>query len=139
MGKPTKHKTWKPASVLVALGPYKDGNFRYRWCNEQIPGNILKKQAEGWEFDTKVWPKVRDSGNWSLASLNDSKSLDNLFRMREMILMRMPKSMGEARDAYHDQLADNSEQAIKQEFIDKTTGPLGKRHGVIDREDRLIR
>ena len=88
--KPTQ--PWRPAPILAVTG--KKPGFGYRWVR---PDQVDKRLAEGWELVKKGQadaPAV--TGIESRESVED----DNV-RRRDMYLMRAPKELIEARDAYY--------------------------------------
>jgi hypothetical protein len=86
-GKPT----WRPARRLDVND--KDPNFSYRWLDSRDPGNIEKKQAEGWQVVSKLTSDKSVPADGTTAPTT-------LLGVRELTLGRMPKEMAEARNAY---------------------------------------
>jgi hypothetical protein len=108
---------WKPAKMLYIPEEFKDSRFVYRFVNTKRDGNELKKQQEGWEYDIELSKKlVRHFGE--TRKLEDGTPIDNVYRIRELVVMRMPKEIAKARNEYYAQRGDTSLQTMKQKFQD---------------------
>lgn len=92
---------WKPAKRLAIPENMKNPNFVYRFVNTKKEGNELKKLDEGWEYDKELSAKLKERGLASIRSLEDGNPLDSHYRIRELIVMRMPKEMAESRKKYY--------------------------------------
>ena len=55
-------KPWKPSKLLLIPEQFKEKGFEYRWCSKDRPGNIRKKQSEGWVIDKVISKKMKDMG-----------------------------------------------------------------------------
>ncbi len=78
-------KPWTPAARLTVLN--KDPNYEYGF---QRDDDVMMKQADGWEVChwSEHGPKVMSPG------LHDAKEgVDSVLRVRELVLMRMPKEL----------------------------------------------
>tara|TARA_R100000501_G_C2602252_1_gene98994 strand:- start:387 stop:1001 length:615 start_codon:yes stop_codon:yes gene_type:complete len=85
-------KSWQPAAVTNISG--KKDEYAYRLVNTEVPGNVSKKMAEGWEY-------CSDEGvNTPGITLQDGSQIGSAKQIRESLLMRMPKETKEARDRY---------------------------------------
>lgn len=122
-----KHRVttpWKPATLLDIPERLKDPNFVYRFCTTKRDGNIQKKQAEGWEIDKELSRKMTQAR----PTLEDGKNLDGTTRIRELVVMRMPKELAESRNKYFQDKTDNamknSAQELKAELGDKEYGEI---------------
>ena len=69
-------RSWRPASLLDVPARFKNPNFEYRWITDSMPGNILKKQYEGWELDTVIAPKMKKAGFFP-PTMHDGQQKDN--------------------------------------------------------------
>jgi hypothetical protein len=94
-GKVTK-RSWRPASLLDVPQEFRNPNFEYRWITDSIPGNILKKQYEGWELDEEIAPKMQKAG-FLPPTPHDATSTGKHLRIREQYLARMPKALSSKR------------------------------------------
>jgi hypothetical protein len=132
--KPTKKqlsKPWEPVSLLSVPKKFQNPNFRYRWCNKDKPGNIRKKESEGWEVDyevTRLMKKHMKSMNQTTA---DGKSIDSTLQVRELIWMRMPKEMAEARNKYWQDKANNPVKNEEKSFKGKMAAMGAETYGSI--------
>lgn len=98
-----KHKVtspWKPARLLDIPEKYKDPNFVYRFVDKKTDGNIAKKEAEGWIIDKELSKKIKQLQRTVL----DGSGLDGSLQIREMIVMKLPKEMKEAREKYFESM-----------------------------------
>jgi hypothetical protein len=85
-------KSWQPAAVTNISG--KEDGYVYHLVNTEVPGNVSKKIAEGWENCDK------ESVGTPGTTLEDGSQIGSTKQIRESILMRMPKETKEARDRY---------------------------------------
>lgn len=92
---------WRPAKRLAIPENMKNPNFVYRFVNTKKEGNELRKLDEGWEYDKELSAKLKERGLASIRSLEDGTPLDSHYRIRELIVMRMPKEMAESRNKYY--------------------------------------
>jgi hypothetical protein len=108
---------WKPAKMLFVPEELKDPRFVYRFVNTKREGNELKKQQEGWEYDLELSKKlVRHFGE--TRKLEDGTPIDSVYRIRELVVMRMPKEMAQARNEYYAKRGDTSLQTMTKQFKD---------------------
>jgi len=110
--------SWRPSSILGIPTHLKDPNYRYRWCDKDKLGNIRKKESEGWEID-KVLSRKMTSLN---TTINDGSPLDGATTMRELIVMKMPVEMAEARNKYYEDRANGSMEEMNEQFKRDTGG-----------------
>lgn len=108
--------TWRPARRLDVND--KNPNFAYRWLDSRDPGNIEKKQAEGWQVVSKLTSDKSVPADGTTAPTT-------LLGVRELTLGRMPKDMAEARNAYFQK--DTAERT--QALGGKLRGDLRNKHG----------
>lgn len=99
-------RPWQPAKIMDIPKELKDPNFVYRCCNKSAPGNITKKEVEGWEMDKELSKKMKQLQRTIL----DGSPLDGTLQIRELVVMRMPKALAESRAKYY---ADKSSEAIQ--------------------------
>lgn len=93
---------WKPYKRLNIPSYLKDPRYVYRFVNTKKEGNQERKLAEGWEYDRQLTKKLAERNLLGVTrSVNDGTPLDSLYRVRELIVMRMPKEMAEARNKYY--------------------------------------
>jgi len=93
-------RSWRPASRIEVPAKLRNPRFEYYWASSGIPGNMQKKLMEGWEIDKEIAPKMRELGLLP-PTLEDGKFKDDVFRMREMILLRMPVELLQERREYY--------------------------------------
>lgn len=104
----TKQKVeWKPASRLNNVEGLDTDNFTYRWVNKD-EANLMKKKAEGWEITKKT---EGDKAEHVRANNIDTGAplATDLTDYREMVLMRLPNELAEARKEYY---AERNRQQI---------------------------
>jgi hypothetical protein len=92
---------WKPAKRLSIPEHLKNPRFVYRFVNTKKEGNELKKLDEGWEYDRELSEKLKAYGLAQTRGLQDGTPLDSTYRIRELVVMRMPKEMAEKRNEYY--------------------------------------
>lgn len=100
---PIKHKVttpWKPARLLDIPEKFKDPRFVYRFVDKKVDGNLAKKESEGWEVDKELSKKIKQLQRTVL----DGSNLDGSLQIRELIVMRMPKELKEARMQYFEDM-----------------------------------
>lgn len=90
---------WKPSKKLNIPEHMKDPRFVYRFVNTKKEGNELKKLDEGWEYDKELSAKLATIG--AMRGINDGTPLDSVYRIRELVVMRMPKEMANERNKYY--------------------------------------
>ena len=117
-----KHKVttpWKQASLIDVPEKYKDPNYVYRFVKDDKPGNVQKKIAEQWEIDTQVADRIRNECPELLCpTINDGKQIGKSLKIREMVLMKMPKETADSRSAYYENrnlLAQGAGQSYKEQ------------------------
>lgn len=114
MKKEEKQSTpWQPAKYYDIPAYLKDPRFVYRMVNTKKEGNELKKLQEGWEYDTELAAKL-DKLYGKIRTLNDGTPIDSHYRIREMIVMRMPKEMADARNKYYMERGNIDSEKMKQ-------------------------
>ena len=92
---PDVKENFSPARVLDVPAHLKDPNFSYRWCSKNKPGRIQQLLSEGWVQDDELAKKIHRP------SMKDGASLDSTTQVRELILMKLPIAMKEARDNFY--------------------------------------
>jgi hypothetical protein len=106
---------WKPSKLLDIPAKYKDKAFRYRWCNTNADGNILKKESEGWIIDREI-SKLRGRSGINRTQIekdfnNNTQEHGTVTMLRELVLMKIPVAMAEARSKFY---RDKSALAVAQ-------------------------
>jgi len=120
MDNPKKQTTpWKPARVLDIPQKLKDPNYTYRWCDVNKVGNIQKKLQEGWVIDKELGEKLSRLHGLN-TSLQDGSPLDSTVRLRELIVMKMPKDMADSRNQYYQNRASLSSRDVKNRMHRET-------------------
>ena len=76
--------SWNPVNLLQAV--LKDDSFDLRWVRDGNYSKVQKSSSEGW-----VPVAYNELKDFNELSLQDGQGLDTVVRMREMILMKMPK------------------------------------------------
>lgn len=98
--KKTPTTPWKPAKLYGIPEDLKDPRFVYRFVNTKKEGNELKKRQEEWEYDHEIVKKMQERGLLPPRELRDGTPIDGIYRIREMILMRIPRERAESRNEY---------------------------------------
>jgi len=112
--------SWKPARHFDIRN--KDPNYRYRMALND-PGNIEKKQAEGWIV---VDRNSNIAGSQSLPNPStDGQALASPVTYREHVLMVLPNEQAEARDEYFAERASIRERQIKRELESEFSAAAG--------------
>jgi hypothetical protein len=129
---PVKKPTipWKAARLLDVPKELQIPGFRARWCTDNKPGNIRKKQSEGWEF--KKISKEKMEKLMGVPTLEDGKALDGIVRVREMVLMYMPEEMALARAEYYRSRGETATKSKQQELDNEVRKLGGKTYGGIE-------
>jgi hypothetical protein len=128
-----KWEGWTPASLLNIPEEYKDPRFTYRWCDTGKDGNITKKISEGWEVDREISKKRGSS--FSANSQTEREFKDNtqpegsVTKLRELILMRMPRSLAEQRNKFY---RDKATQKVTQTKHQLNSGLQGGVYGNVE-------
>jgi len=112
---PTKKATtpWRPAKFLYIPEELKDSRFVYRFVNTKREGNELKKLQEGWEYDYELGKKLtRQFGE--TRTIQDGTPIDSAYRIRELIVMRMPKEMAKERNDFYSKRGETNLRTMQQ-------------------------
>ena len=101
--KPIKRATrpWEPAKLYNIPEDLKDPRFVYRMVNSKKEGNELKKLQEGWEYDKVLVRKMEERGLMPPRAIGDGTPVDGIYRIREMIVRRIPKELADSRNKYY--------------------------------------
>jgi len=99
--KKTPTTPWRPIKRLNVPSELKDPRFVYRFVNTKKDGNENKKLDEGWEYDMELTEKLKARNLAPLRSLSDGTPIDSAYRVRELIVMRMPKETAAERNKYY--------------------------------------
>ena len=99
---------WKPASLLTVTN--KDANFTYRWIRKE---NLEKALLEGWALVRTV-SSSKEGG--PKPTLVDGSSLDSTIQKRNLILVRMPKTMAQDRNDFYAKKSRDLVDATQQDF-----------------------
>lgn len=113
---PKKHMVttpWKPASYLNIPEHLKVKGRVYRWLKIDRPGNIDKKQAEGWTIDTELTKKMK---RISVPTLMDGKGIDSTLQVREMVVAWMPEEIAQARRKYYSDKAVSAQKSAQNKY-----------------------
>mgnify|MGYP003131770246 CR=1 FL=1 len=105
-------KSWRPAALTHVKG--RDPKYSYRFFDSSRPGRLDKAQAEGWEV-----VKNNDSAELPIRSMSDGAATDSVKRVRELVLMRIPKEMAKQRAKFFQNLESTPEK-LKEQFADQT-------------------
>lgn len=140
---PKKRPTapWRPAKVLDIPAHLKDPRFTYRFVNTKKEGNELKKLQEGWEYDHELSKKLTEHYG-SIRTIRDGTPTDGVYRMREMILMRIPKELAESRNQYYADRGNRAFQnakAILQDDVRRLDGRGGVYGNIDEGQKEFIR
>ena len=101
-------KTWNPSSLTNVQR--KDPNYKYRWINTMINGQVEKMLSEGWE---KV-VRGQDTSDIDNATLSDGAQMGSMVQRRELLLMRIPTELNESRSKYYQNQEQTEDQVIEQ-------------------------
>lgn len=88
--------SWKPARVLDIPSSLKDSRFVYRWVAKKQDGRISKMKQEGWVIDEEISKKLEP-----IKTISDGSKIDSTTQVRELIVMKLPKELKTARDAFY--------------------------------------
>jgi len=119
---------WRPAKRLDIPERFKDPRFVYRFVNTKKDGNEIRKLDEGWEYDKQLSEKLKASGLAPIRSLDDGTPLDSAYRIRELIVMRMPKEMAAQRNKYYQDRANIDTKEMRE----RMRGNIGTHGGSQD-------
>jgi len=119
---------WKPARLLDIPEHLKDPSFTYRWCTTNKPGNIRKKQSEGWIIDKELSKKLATD---LVPTIEDGKPLDGVVGIRELIVMKIPNEKAQARKEFYQQRGEMATQAKQQELDNEVRRLGGETYGNI--------
>ena len=123
-------KPWKPARSLEIPQHLKDSRFVYRFVERLRPGNLRKKLDEGWEIDTKLGKKLNEMYGGLQKTLDDGSPIDSTVQMRELIVLRMPKTLHAERAQYFFERSNIDSTRIKgdmQNSLRQTAGEMKDR------------
>ena len=104
---------WRPARFLHIPESMKDPRFVYRFVNTKREGNELKKLQEGWEYDYELGKKLTQQFGQT-RTIQDGTPIDTAYRIRELIVMRMPKEMAKARNDYYSKRGETNLRTMKE-------------------------
>jgi hypothetical protein len=138
---------WRPAKRLNIPSDLKDNRFVYRFVNTKKDGNESRKQDEGWEYDMELTEKLKRRGTLAnIRSLEDGTPLDTRYRIRELVVMRMPKEMAAQRNKYYldksnidvGSMKDSMRQNISTSGGSQEAGVYGDSFGLsgVNKEER---
>lgn len=115
---------WKPARVIDIPEGYKDQRFTYRWCNVLKIGNIQKKIQEGWEVDKIMSKKLNELYGLN-RTIEDGSPIDSTVKMRELIVMRIPKEVAHERNEYYHKRGQIDQESIEKGMRDNISNKTG--------------
>jgi hypothetical protein len=129
--KPEKPRiSWKPARLLDIPEHMKDPAFTYRWVDKDKPGNVRKKLSEGWEIDKKLTKRLNEGDMTS--TIEDGRSIDGTMGIRELVVMRIPRELAEARNEFYQSRSETSTQDKDGELRGTIKGIGGETYGNIE-------
>jgi hypothetical protein len=102
----------------------------------------MKKLNEGWEYDDELAKKLADLGLMPRRGLNDGTPIDSYYRIRELIVMRIPKEMAESRNKFYTDKANRAFTETKRSLsknIDEVPGGKAGVYGNITEEKEFRR
>lgn len=131
-----KKVQWKPAKLLDTISGLNEDEFVYRWVDKDA-ANMVKKQSEGWMIVNQLdgekivhnRPGILDDGSNLVPSLTD---------YRELILMKIPKELAQARREYYDNLTNQRLEGLVSTAKDNAKNLGGLIHGSIKDGTRII-
>jgi hypothetical protein len=109
---------FRPMRLLDLINEYRNPKFRYKWANTTMIGQIEKLKHEGWQTDHEMYNNLKHLSIYR----DNTDSLDTTTRIREMLLMRMPKKLAESRNKYYQQRANAGLAGQEQEFNNAAGG-----------------
>lgn len=102
---------WRPSSLIDALHQSEDNKWVYRWCRNE-EGNLKKKQAEGWSYVNKTEGDTIEHER--PGNLTDGAQLSkSTVTYRDLVMMRMPKEMADARRDYYKEKTEQQIYGLK--------------------------
>lgn len=104
---------WRPARFLDIPEDMKDPRFVYRFVNTKREGNELKKQQEGWEYDYELGKKLTQQFG-KTRTIQDGTPIDSTYRIRELVVMRIPKELAKERNDYYSKRGETNLRTMKQ-------------------------
>lgn len=108
---------WRPAKKLDVPEDLKDPRFVYRFVNTRVEGNEIKKRQEGWEYDDAILAKMQERGLLpARRALNDGSPLGSTYTIRELVLMRIPKEMADARNEFYRERGNRARRQFQEAF-----------------------
>lgn len=114
--------SWEPASNLQNVIGLDLNNFVYRWVDKE-PQNFARKKKEGWVVDTST-----DGSKVEHTRANKLETGANLTPStkdtRGMILMKMPRTLAEARKKYYQKKADEQLGMVTQQAKQEGKGVI---------------
>ena len=113
---------WKPAKMLDIPEHMKDPAFVYRFVNTMRQGNEMKKLQEGWEFDSSLAKRLSEYHGLRGKTLADGTPLDSTYKVRELIVMRIPREKAESRNKYYSDRGQVSTRSIKNQMAQSVRG-----------------
>lgn len=102
-------RSWRPATLLDVQN--KVSGLNYRWCDKD-PANLMKKQAEGWEFASKskvTHIKVDATNSLQVADPINGEGSNlstSITEYRDCVLMTIDDETLEARNEYFAERTD---------------------------------
>jgi hypothetical protein len=136
---PTKKaatRPWEPAKLYNIPEDLKDPRFVYRMVNSKKEGNELKKLQEGWEYDKDLVRKMTDRGLMPPRAIGDGTPVDGIYRIREMIVMRIPKEMAESRNKFYLERGNRGLRDAQQTMRNELSGDSPELYGNF-KEERI--
>lgn len=128
---------WQPATLLDSVKGLDKENFAYRWVNKQDAANLRKKQAEGWEVVSALeGDKVEHERPGRIDE--GGRLTGSSFEYRDVVLMRMPKELAQARKEYYQEQTDLQLKSVVERTKSDAEAAGGEITGKVQVGQRVI-
>lgn len=108
--------SWKPARILDVPAQYLNNKYKYRFVTTNKEGNVAKKLNERWEIDKEVSGKLRKARLLPPQTIKDGSQVDETYRIREMVLMHIPKPIAKERAEFYQRQNNMNTHQTKSEY-----------------------
>ena len=112
---------WKPARVLEVPENRKNPGVVHYWADKSDQGRIEEMEAEGWVVDCKAPTRTEHP-----ETIKDGRNLDSTVQRRELILMKMPKEVAEARRKYFEEKNNSALKASVDHYRNQVKDQDGR-------------
>lgn len=120
---------WAPAKLLDTISGLDFNNYTYRWVNRD-DANIVKKKAEGWEVASTLKGDAIEHKRPGL--LDDGSNMNpSITEYRELLLMKLPNHLAEARKSYYEEMTASTVSGIKDSAVSRARALGGNISGDI--------